>query len=155
MAREANRRWSDQVPPQETPRPPGTARVSFSGAAAEVVQVEAAAEVSGGEEPDGDEESDEDSEEESDEDPAEAGTLDEAKRHHKRERVAARGIRLLFQQRPDGFPLGDLPSLLESVKVRNFAPELCGYSSLELFASHQPPDLLQYDASQQMLRPPA
>jgi len=107
-------------------------------------------------ESDGPTDKSDDQDSDSDSEPDLAGTIDpeEARKQYKREEVIRQAVRHILLNRPAGFPLDELYALLESVNVKNFSPEKCGYSSLERFARNQPRDVLVYDTISNVVRPP-
>lgn len=108
---------------------------------------------------DSDDESDgSDSESDSGSEPAKATVVvddpEEAAKQYKRERIVQKAILHLFEQKfPHGFPLEELPALLEKIKVSNFKPQSLGYESLHEFARKQPRALIRYDKYKGMIHP--
>lgn len=104
---------------------------------------------------DDDEDEEEEDDEEEEEDPAAAKDPDEAEKQFKREQAVGKAIKLLLTKHfPDGFKLDELPEKLSSVNVKNFSPQICGYSTLDRFVRKQPEKILRYKKSAQMILPP-
>merc|ERR1712176_230375 len=97
-----------------------------------------------------DEDEDEDNEEED-----EQVDKEEMERQHKREKAVQKAIIFLLKEKcPEGFPVGEFVTKLELVNVKGFAPEKCGYKSIEKFVRGQPPAVLRYVRKEQMVMPP-
>ena len=99
-----------------------------------------------------------DSDSDSDSEPAKATVVvedpEEAAKQYKRERIVQKAILHLFERKfPHGFPLEELPALLEKIKVSNFKPQALGYESLHEFARKQPRALIRYDKYKGMIHP--
>lgn len=96
----------------------------------------------------------EESESESEDDGPEVEP-EEMERQGKREKIMQKAIVLLLKEKcKEGFPLSEFEQKLEMVNVKNFAPEKCGYKSLEKFVKGQPLKVLKYDRKTQMILPP-
>lgn len=108
------------------------------------------------EEDDDDDEEEDDDGEESEEDPAQSKDPDEAEKQFKREQAVGKAIKVILSkpENQEGFKLEDLPEKLASVNVKNFSPQICGYSTLERFVRKQPERHLRYKKSTQMILPP-
>eukprot|EP00927_Polykrikos_kofoidii_P063575 TRINITY_DN58417_c0_g1_i1.p1 TRINITY_DN58417_c0_g1~~TRINITY_DN58417_c0_g1_i1.p1 ORF type:complete len:175 (-),score=43.67 TRINITY_DN58417_c0_g1_i1:46-519(-) len=99
-------------------------------------------------------EDEESSDEEEDEEEMSEASADEVRREFERERVVRAAIEKLMARKPEGFPLEELPSLLESIKVSNFTPRRLGYPSLRAFIKCQPKRLFKFDRKKNFLCPP-
>lgn len=107
-------------------------------------------------EDDEDSEEDEDDEEDDDDDDDEEEVDREvAEKQARIEKHVQKAVQcVLTDHCPEGFALDDLCTKLEMVKVKGFAPEKCGYKTLEKFAKGQPRKVLRYDKKTQMILPP-
>eukprot|EP00437_Effrenium_voratum_P049966 CAMPEP_0181542048 /NCGR_PEP_ID=MMETSP1110-20121109/77712_1 /TAXON_ID=174948 /ORGANISM="Symbiodinium sp., Strain CCMP421" /LENGTH=224 /DNA_ID=CAMNT_0023673731 /DNA_START=27 /DNA_END=698 /DNA_ORIENTATION=+ len=94
---------------------------------------------------DDDEDDDDDDEDDDEEEDEQEVDQEEMEKQGKREKVMQKAIRLVLKEKcPDGFPLSELVQKLESVNVRGFAPEKCGYKTVEKFVKGQPEAVLRY-----------
>lgn len=106
---------------------------------------------------DDEEEDSEDSEDEDDDEDDDVEDVDpeEMERQGKREKAMQKAIKhLLTKSFPDGFPLVEFDEKLASIKVTGFAPEKCGYRSVEKFFRGQPAALCRYDQKTHMVLAP-
>lgn len=102
------------------------------------------------EEDDDDEEGDDD--EESD---VEEVSNEEVEKQHLRTKAIQKGIKYLLEKKcPDGFKVSELAEKLASINVKGFAPEKCGYKTVEKFVKGQPAALLHYSKTKEMIKPP-
>mmetsp|Transcript_1885 Transcript_1885/g.4499 ORF Transcript_1885/g.4499 Transcript_1885/m.4499 type:complete len:256 (-) Transcript_1885:38-805(-) len=105
------------------------------------------------EEDDEDEEDDDEEEDEEDEDQDEVDA-EEMERQGKREKAMQKAIKFLLADKcKEGFPLSEFMDKLESVNVKGFLPEKCGYKTLEKFVRGQPESVLRYKKKAQMILP--
>ncbi|CAJ1394712.1 unnamed protein product [Effrenium voratum] len=124
-------------------------------AAAEAKAAAAPADDDDDEEDDDDEDDDDDDEDDDEEEDEQEVDQEEMEKQGKREKVMQKAIRLVLKEKcPDGFPLSELVQKLESVNVRGFAPEKCGYKTVEKFVKGQPEAVLRYRKADQMVLPP-
>ena len=70
----------------------------------------------------------------------------------KREKIIQGKIYIILKDDPDGFPLDELPEQLAERGVKNFSPTICGYKTLEKFASRQPEQIMYYSKKKKWIR---
>jgi len=75
---------------------------------------------------------------------AEKATPEEAEKQFKREKLV-RGAIAKILEKNGPFSLEELPKVLETVGVKSFTPQICGYATLRKFAKSQPKKYIRFD----------
>ncbi|CEL99431.1 unnamed protein product [Vitrella brassicaformis CCMP3155] len=100
-----------------------------------------------------------------DDDPKSQAEIEESERQYKRELVMRKALRAVLNKHAQklaadgvtedpGIPIDELCERFAAIKVRNFRPELLGYTTVEEFVDSQPDGLVFYDKKAKRLYPP-